>query len=109
MGDSLDEISRVLGRIEAHQSTTKESTQAIFRRVDELRMSHHETMGALKEQNARLTFMEEELAQTVIPAIEDINKLKQRGIGVLAFIGLLGAGAGAMLMKFTKLLSTLGG
>ena len=105
---NLDEISRILGRIEANQATSKEVVDALFRRMDDLRADHSELIGVVKEHAAKLTFFEEELTDTVVPAIDEFAKLKQRGIGVIAVIGILSAGAGATLVKLSKLFTLTG-
>ena len=104
----LDEISRVLGRIEANQATAKEVDKAMFKRMDEQRRSHDELMGVVKETTARVAFVEDEMTNTIVPVIDDFARLKQRGIGAIVIIGLLSAGAGATLAKLSKLFNLTG-
>lgn len=102
MPNELDQISRLLGNIEAKQTTTNQQLEALFNKVDIMRQEHAETLGIVKELNSRLDLVEKELAEDVVPVVQQLQQLKQRGIGILTVIGLLGTGAGFLLTKAAK-------
>lgn len=100
--NNLDEISRLLGNIEAKQTIANGQLEALFKRVDDIRKEQAETLGIVKELNSRVDLLENELAQDVVPTVQEVQRLKQRGIGILTTIGLLSAGAGYLLNKGLK-------
>lgn len=100
----LDQISRLLGSIEAKQTTNNQQLKALFGKVDTMRKEHSELLGVVKELNSRLDVLESELAEDVVPMVQEFQRLKQRGIGILTIIGLLSAGAGFLLTKVLKYL-----
>lgn len=104
----LDQISRLLGSIETKLQTNGQQLDALFNKVDIIRKEHSETLGVVKELNSRVDLLEKEIAEDVVPTVQEMQRLKQRGIGILTVIGLLGAGAGFLLTKALKYLHVAG-
>lgn len=98
----LDQISRLLGSIEAKLQTNGQQLTALFTKVDVIRKEHAELLGVVKELNSRVDLIEKEIAEDVVPTVQEVQRLKQRGIGILTVIGLLGTGAGFLLTKVLK-------
>lgn len=104
----LDQISRLLGSIETKLETNGQQLGALFNKVDIIRREHAETFGIVKELHSRVELLEKEVAEDVVPTVQEMQRLKQRGIGILTVIGLLGAGAGFLLTKAFKYLHFAG-
>ena len=93
MSGQVDEISRILGELLQDKETGQRQRADMYQKIGELHTSVTQISEALK----------------VIPdlkkAMEDYNKVKNRGAGILFAIGCLAGSAGAGV---TYALKTLG-
>jgi Sec7-like guanine-nucleotide exchange factor len=96
------DIQRLLGSIETGQENNTQQLQTIFSKIDVMSDKHTELLGVVKELNNRVELLESEIAEDIVPTVQEVKLLKQRGIGVLIVIGLLSAGAGSMITKALK-------
>ena len=106
MADDLDQLSRLLGRVEAELAEGARQRDALFKKLDDIEKMIHEQNGAMRvlatqvsqqsKDHAELkTIIEEEIK----PVVDDYKSMKNRGLGVIAFIGFASAGGGAFLMN----------
>lgn len=94
MADDINEVSRLLGRIEASTIEAERQRTALFKKMDEFARLQSETNGVAKEALARVAKME--------PHVEEFKNMRQRGLGIIMFIGGCGAVGGATIMQAFK-------
>lgn len=102
----LDEISMTLGKLLAGQDESARVQKALFAKFDEMRDQQLKTVGAVELLAADHAVLKAKVVVDIEPAVKDFKELKQRGLGALAFVGLLGGGA---VVGFQKLLASLTG
>ena len=78
----VDEISRTLGRLEADAASARNQREKIFELIGEVQLS----LGAIP---ALIEKVDDHSVH-----IEDFKGLKNKGIGVLAFVAMLGGAVG---------------
>lgn len=96
MGD-LDEISLTLGKLLNGQEEAVRKQEAIFRNIDEIKGAMSEIKGSVATVTAGHTALKVDVDENVKPHIEDFKKTKQRGIGLMAGVGLGGGASGATI------------
>jgi len=102
MSNDLDEVSLALGRIEATQTVIMHTVRETSVSIENLKEKQYETDNSLGKYKAELESLQKDLTTNIKPALDDINKLKQRGIGVLVLFGLFSASASSVIHKFIK-------
>lgn len=114
MTNSLDEISRALGRIEGNIEETNRQTSALFTKFDKINDEVVEHRGAMKllaqtqiEQKSRHDTLEAYVDKDIAPATEDFKAVKNRSIGALMGFGIASGSLGAALATWANRL--LGG
>lgn len=80
---TIDQISEKIGELTASMKMLRSQTK-----------DQWEDLGELKEALAELKAIKEDVAE-MKPYVDDYRKLKQRGIGVLMIVGIMGSGLGA--------------
>ena len=88
--NSINDLSRVLGRLEADASAARNQRTEIFTQLDQIKV----TLGCLPQ-----------LVKTVeshSAAIDDFKKLKQRGIGIALVLTFVGGAIGSFAMWMAK-------
>jgi chromosome segregation ATPase len=107
MADDLDQLSRLLGRIEADMAEGARQRDALFKKLDNIETIMHEQNGAAKLLAAQVAELAKDqidlvkrIDEQISPAVEDFKSLKNKGLGVIAFIGLASSGGGAFLVKW---------
>lgn len=84
----LIEISNKLGSLQAEQISSRRDHERTLQKLDEL-----------AEQLAPLASLIKTVDE-MKPHVEDWYKMKQRGLGILAVIGLMGGAVGSSLTSF---------
>jgi len=90
MPNSINDISRILGRLEADASAAKNQRTEIFKQLDEIK--------------ARLSCLPQ-LAKTVDghgAAIEDFKRLKNKAAGIMLVLTIIGGAIGSAGMWAAK-------
>ena len=100
---NLHEVSMVLGKLVNASEDATRTREMIFQKLDNINsclLSVSTNLKAVTENHAELSAKVE---NHVMPAVEEIKGIKQKGIGVLVGIGLLAGGAGSTITKLTTL------
>lgn len=92
---NIDELSRTLGEMQADILHIRKSTDAIDTKVDRA----HENVIALKSSAKQA----HKRLDDIYPHVEDYKKMKQRGYGIIAVMGVIFGSAGGILIKALKL------
>jgi chromosome segregation ATPase len=107
MADDLDQLSRLLGRVEAELAEGARQRDALFNKLDDIEKMIHEQNGAMRvlaaqvaQQSKDHAELKEIIEDEIKPVVDDYKGLKNKGMGVIAFIGFVSAGSGAMLMHW---------
>jgi len=99
MGD-IDEISRVLGELKADNAEAMRQRDAMWNKFDEVSKTCTEISGCVKMLGAQHVALSAKIDLEHAPVIADMKALKQRGIGMLAVIGLVATAAAALVGNF---------
>ncbi len=105
--DDLDQLSRLLGRIEADMAEAARQRDALFKKLDNMETMMHEQNGASKLIAAQVAELAKDhvalvemIDEEIKPVVDDYKALKNKGLGVIGLIGLVSSGGGALLMKW---------
>lgn len=93
---SIDQVSEKIGKLTASVEMLRSQTKEQW-----------DDLGDLKEALAELKEIKQEVAE-MKPYVDDYRKLKQRGIGVLAIVGIMGSGFGAAAVWLMGLINSGG-
>lgn len=99
---SIDEISSMLGRLCADNEEANRQRTAMWTKLDEMSIELTELCGTLKTLNGSHIALHGVVHNEHGPVISDVKALKQRGIGMLAGVGLFGAGGYAAISEIIK-------
>lgn len=91
MPNAIDELSRMIGQIQADVAHTRKSSDEINGKVDALTKT-------VAHQEFRLQESEKKI-QKIQPEIEDYKKLKQRSIGAMAVLATIFGAVGSVVSK----------
>ena len=101
------DLNFMLGRILAEQGSLKDALvesqrqrDAILRKLDEVQKEIHEYGGAAKAAVAGVAEINGRIEKEIMPHVDDYKKLKQRGFGVIAIIGLASSSLSAFVTNF---------
>lgn len=102
MPGDLDEISRVLGRLEGAVAQVNQNCNALFKKCDGMNEDIVEQRGAIKvlatqmtEQNTKHGELVAVIEKDIKPAIKEFESLKNQGKGALFGVSLVSGGFGA--------------
>jgi predicted transcriptional regulator len=98
----LDQISNVLGRLQEGAENAERSRQTLYRKVDELGGVVHRLAVAVERSNTALAAQALALRGDVDgmkPHVDDWRNTRNRAIGMLVGVGMLGAGSGIALWE----------
>lgn len=102
----LNDVYNRLGKLEASTDEVLRQLRALFAKLDQQRKDMHEIGGVAKEAVRQATQNKEAIEKDLRPTIDDYKALKNRGLGVIAIIGLLASGAGVIATKlFDKIMA----
>lgn len=96
----LDEISLTLGKLLNGQEEAVRKQEAIFRNIDEIRGSMSEIKGAVSTVTVSHNALKAEVDNSIKPHIDDYKNNKQRGLGLIAGVGIGGGAGGATLATY---------
>lgn len=107
MADDLDQLSRLLGRIESDMAEGARQREALFKKLDGIETMMHEQNGAARVLAAQVAELAKDhvdlvkmIDEDIKPTVEDYKGLKNKGLGMIGLIGILSSGGGAALMKW---------
>ena len=101
----LDEISLTLGKLLQAQQDHAKKTEGLFRVTEEIKEGQAEVKGSVATLTAAHNALKKEIDDDIKPQVEDYKKNKQRGIGILAALGVGSGGVGAALASIIPKLS----
>jgi amino acid permease len=90
---ALDEVSKTLGELVAGVESLRNQTKDQWEDLEEIK----KLVGEVHEIREDVAAMK--------PHVEDYRRLKQRGLGVVALLGLMGTGVGVGLTKLIETMS----
>lgn len=93
----LDEISLTLGKLLNGQEEAVRRLDGVFRNIDEIKSAMSEVKGSVATVTAGHTSLKTDVETNIKPHIEDYKNNKQRGLGLMAGVGLGGGAGGAGL------------
>jgi len=98
----IDQLSEIIGTLRAEVAENQRQHAASFRKLDSIEEKITKLAGAVELIAAAQTRIENEMKEEIRPAVSDFKALKNKGLGVIAFIGLASSGIGAALTEFLK-------
>jgi archaellum component FlaC len=98
----LDQISRLLGNIEAKQDATSQRVDAISSKLGALHDNNEEIRKEVKLVAARLDTIESDLKLRIEPSVEELQDLKHKGMGVVAAMSVVFTVIGYAASKLIK-------
>jgi len=93
----VDEISRMLGELRADNAEAMRQRTAMWNKFDEVSKTCSEISGCVKMLGAQHVALAAKIDVEHAPVINEMKQLKQRGIGVLAILGIVGTVVAATL------------
>lgn len=102
MTNKIDELSELLGKISSDISHVREKTDAIDNKVEHLQTSNIENRMTIKSAHKRIDEMNVRMSDTE-KTVKDHESVKNRGYGIIAFIGFIFGTLGAMIGKLFHL------
>lgn len=104
MGDgALHEVSMMIGELKADMAEGHRQRDAMFKKLDAIANSVQQSIGQQALVAADVDLLKKKLV-AIQPTIDEMNNLKQRGIGALAVVGLGAGGVSAVIVKFGHVL-----
>lgn len=103
MTDDLHGVSKAIGKLEAENEEAERQRRAMFNKLDEIFREITKLTGAVEMLARDHSDTAKKVREDVMPTIDRIKNLEQRGMGVVAFVGVMAGGAGATaLALFNK-------
>lgn len=96
----IDQLSEIIGTLRAEVKENQRQHSASFKKLDSIEEKITKLAGAVELVITRMDNMEKKIATEIDPVITDYRAMKNKGLGVIAFIGFLGSGIGAGLFKY---------
>ena len=96
----LDALSEIVGTLRAEVKENRRQHDASFKKLDGIENKLTELSGQLKLLAESHSDLKLQVNEEIKPTIADYKAMKNRGMGVIAFVGLLGSGVGAGIFKF---------
>lgn len=86
---SIDEVSRVVGRLEAGVKSTSDQQTQIVQKLDDISTTLTMHCGKMEDMSKSI--------EEIKPVMADYQKVKQKGMGVLVGLSIVAGGAGAWI------------
>lgn len=99
MTGELNELSRAIGALQHSAEITAEQTAAMWRRLDEIKSLLVQQGADHKIAVADTAAIKEQIVKEIMPTVREMNALKQRGIGMLAMVGLVAGALGLFINR----------
>jgi biopolymer transport protein ExbB/TolQ len=96
----LDQLSEIIGTLRAEVKENRRQHDASFKKLDIIDEKITKLTGAVEMLAAEHARLKKRVDHDIDPVISDYNALKNKGLGVIAFVGLMGTGIGAGIIKF---------
>ena len=96
----IDQLSEIIGKLNAEVAENQRQNTALFRKLDAIEEKITKMAGAVEMVASKQMELEADVKENINPVVADYKAMKNRGIGVIAFIGLASGGVGAALAKF---------
>jgi len=106
---NLNEVSLTLGKLMNATSEAERTRELIFRKLDDIGNCLQKVstnLSAVTENHAEL---KQQVETKIMPAVDEIKSIKQKGMGVLVGIGLLAGGSGAIVTKIANAYASIVG
>ena len=98
MTDDLHDISVVIGRLEAENIEAQRQRDALFKKLDRIADDITRLRGAVEMLARDSAETARKVNDEIMPTDTEFRNLKQQGLGVIAFIGLIASAGGAGLL-----------
>ncbi len=99
MGDgTLNEVSLMLGELKAEMAEGHRQRDIMFEKLDKIGQSVQQSITHHHAVVAEVNAIKKKLLE-IQPTIDEMNNLKQRGIGALAVVGVGAGSISAVLVK----------
>ena len=98
----LHDISLFLGKLSNQTETLLAQTKDLSDALDELQEKGSLTLAAVEGIKSRVSAVENTLEKAVLPSIADYKRVKQRGLGILGFVGMLSGALAAYWPRIVK-------
>lgn len=93
------DLNRAIGELTADAAEARRQRDAMWGKLNEISKGVAELRGCMSVMSAQQVSLDAKIKSEIMPTIEDMKALKQRGIGVMVASGLLGGGAWAGITK----------
>jgi uncharacterized protein YoxC len=100
----IDELSQTLGRLEAGQEQVAQQCRSLFVKYDEGTAQLHSLAATVENLGESLVDLRKAVAQ-LAQETGELRRLRDRGMGMLSAMTLLGGGAGVGAAKLLGLFS----
>lgn len=99
------DVHLMLGKLLAHSETSTTQRAAMFAKLDVMDENITKLAGSVQVAHDNHAALKSSVDRNVMPVIDDMKALKNKGIGVIATVGLIGGSVGgALAAKWTKLI-----
>lgn len=98
MTDDLHDVSLSIGQLKAENTESQRQRDAMFKKLDRISDDITKLRGAVEMLAKDHASTAQKVHEDIMPTIIEFRNLKQRGMGIIAFIGLIGSGIGATLI-----------
>jgi predicted nucleic acid-binding Zn-ribbon protein len=99
MTDDIHDISKVIGKLEAENTESQRQRDAMFKKLDRISDDITKLRGAVEMLAKEHADTATKVNDQIMPTVTEFQNLKQRGLGVIGFIALLGGGLGASILS----------
>lgn len=99
MSGDLHEISAAIGALRSSSEEQVRQTRAIWERIDEVKVLLIKNSAVHQMQDRSIAQLEKKMTEEVDPAIEELQALRNRGIGVIATVGVVASLVGLKLQS----------
>lgn len=96
----LNDLYAQIGKLQGTSEELLRQVGALFVKMDKQQTALNEATGVAKEALKMAASNQATIKDNVLPTIEDYKSMKNRGLGIVMFIGFLGSGVGAAITKY---------
>lgn len=100
--NNLDDISVAIGKLYAQSDEATRHRMELMHKLDAIDAKQDEMRVVMHELAQSHHLLQERMAKAEV-IVEDYSRMKQRGLGVVAFVGFIAAGSGAAIMKWFQI------
>lgn len=93
----IDALSEIIGTLRAEVKENRRQHDASFKKLDAIDEKITKLTGAVEMLAADHAALKKTVLDEIKPVTEDVKAMKNKGMGVIAFIGLFSGGTGAVI------------